>query len=251
MNSKNNGQPATERIIPKRDEFIGIRPTRNDAMVQPKSKSTVSFLSFAHVNLILIIIALGAIVWLFKYNQEQKLVLESAQNRIAELENRLSATGEEMDQSALALQVKVTELAKKADELWTQMDKLWASAWRRNQSEIKKLEDTTESIKGSVTKVEQSSSQALKDIKSMRSELTIFTNDLALTREVIESQKSSITDWGRNLERASQSTKLNEQTIKQMSSELSRLNQSNQRVLDRLEMLEKWRSDLLAKSTTP
>ncbi len=46
-------------------------------------------------------------------------------SRLQSLEQRLSATGEEMGNSTVALQVKVTELAEKTEELWEQMDKLW------------------------------------------------------------------------------------------------------------------------------
>ena len=71
----------------------------------------------------------------------RKRLPEQAEQRILQLENKLSATGEEIGESTVALQVKVTELTNKTNELWEQMDKLWASAWRRNQQEIADLGD--------------------------------------------------------------------------------------------------------------
>jgi cell division protein FtsL len=107
--------------------------SRQSPVEQTSSSSSRSPSWFAFIFLLLLIIA-GAAYWSY----EQYKVMLSAQSRIAELESRLSATGEEMDQSAVALQVKVTELSSKTDELWLQMDKLWASAWRQNQTDIKR-----------------------------------------------------------------------------------------------------------------
>lgn len=110
----------------------------------------------------------------------QYKVLEQAQNRITELESRLSATGEDMDQSAAALQVKVSELSKKSEELWEQMDKLWASAWRRNQSEIAALNKTVMTLKASSEKSAQNAS----------SELSSTQTEIGLLKEQLENQAS-------------------------------------------------------------
>ncbi|MEN8771342.1 MAG: hypothetical protein ABF267_08670, partial [Glaciecola sp.] len=71
----------------------------------------------------------------------------------------------EMGNSTVALQVKVTELANRLEELWQQMDKLWASAWRRNQSEIKDLtkvvEDNRTQAQSNVNSVTESLSKGL------------------------------------------------------------------------------------------
>jgi hypothetical protein len=97
---------------------------------------------------LLIMIVSAAAYWSF----EQYKVLQLAQSRITELESRLSATGEDMDQSAAASQIKVSELSIKTEDLWAQMDKLWASAWRRNQTEIGALNKTVMSLKASSEK---------------------------------------------------------------------------------------------------
>lgn len=115
--------------------------------------------------LLLALLSSGAAGYLLYSQQQSQLAFDSATARILELENRLSATGEEMGNSTVALQVKVTELANRSEELWQQMDKLWASAWRRNQSEIKDLtkvvEDNRTQAQSNVNSVTQSLSKGL------------------------------------------------------------------------------------------
>jgi len=94
--------------------------------------------SWFTISLLLVAIVGAAGYWSF----QQYKVLQQAQIRITDLESRLSATGEDMDQSAAALQIKVSELSVRTEDLWEQMDKLWASAWRRNQTEIGELSKT-------------------------------------------------------------------------------------------------------------
>lgn len=84
--------------------------------------------------------AVGAGTWWF-YQQDiqNKALIASSEARIVELENQLSATGEEMGESTIAMKAKLEGLIKKTDTLWKEMDKLWASAWRKNQTQIKAL----------------------------------------------------------------------------------------------------------------
>lgn len=115
--------------------------------------------------LLLALLSTGAAGYLLYNQQQSQLAFDNATARILELENRLSATGEEMGNSTVALQVKVTELANRLEELWQQMDKLWASAWRRNQSEIKDLtkvvEDNRTQAQSNVNSVTESLSKGL------------------------------------------------------------------------------------------
>ncbi|WP_299074873.1 hypothetical protein [uncultured Paraglaciecola sp.] len=142
----------------------------NESSSASNSPSWLSFLFF------LVVIIGAASYWSF----EQYKVLLHAQNRITELENRLSATGEDMDQSAAALQVKVSELSAKTEDLWGQMDKLWASAWRRNQSEIGDLNKTVMTLKAS----------SEKSTKTLQLETADNNTALGLVQEQLESQAS-------------------------------------------------------------
>ena len=130
--------------------------------------------------LLLALIATGASGFLYYTQQQSQAAIDSATARIMELENRLSATGEEMGNSTVALQVKVGELANRAEELWDQMDKLWASAWRRNQSEIGDLNKTVMTLKAS----------SEKSTKTLQLETADNNTALGLVQEQLESQAS-------------------------------------------------------------
>lgn len=69
--------------------------------------------------------------------------LKSATLRIDELERQLSLTGEELGESSGSLQTQLVQLNNKTQTLWDEMDKLWASAWRKNQAQIKTVENKT------------------------------------------------------------------------------------------------------------
>ncbi|MBT4883766.1 MAG: hypothetical protein HON44_07325 [Glaciecola sp.] len=157
------------------DDVPNIRVDASDRSVQahnpngaPPPVTTVvkaSNQSLVMSALLLALLSSGAAGYLLYSQQQSQLAFDSATARILELENRLSATGEEMGNSTVALQVKVTELANRSEVLWQQMDKLWASAWRRNQSEIKDLtkvvEDNRTQAQSNVNSVTQSLSKGL------------------------------------------------------------------------------------------
>ena len=130
---------------------------KGNAPDEPTTRSNAP--SWFAILFLLIIIVGAAGYWSF----EQFKVLQQAQSRISQLEDRLSATGEDMDQSAAALQIKVSELSTKTEDLWAQMDKLWASAWRRNQTEIAELNKTVMALRATSEKSTQKLSRENSD----------------------------------------------------------------------------------------
>lgn len=148
------------------------------------SSGFLTFLTF--------VLALGgasAGVYLFLQNQTLLESQTQAQKRIQDLENQLSATGAELGDSAAAIQAKLTQVGARTDELWQQMDKLWASAWRRNQQEIKdlskSLENNTEELK-----------QLLKETNS---ELGLSQTNLTALQEKFEQQGKLIANLNQDL----------------------------------------------------
>jgi chromosome segregation ATPase len=172
------------KIRLEKDDLESFHRTRAQATNKSSKKSNLpdespspsNSPSWLAILFLLILIVAAAGYWSF----EQYKVLQQAQSRITELESRLSATGQDMDQSAAALQVKVSELSAKTEDLWAQMDKLWASAWRRNQTEIGALNKTVMALKASTE----------KSTKSLGGETADNNTSIGLVKEQLENQAS-------------------------------------------------------------
>ena len=212
---------------PSKKEKSSPTATPNKA---PKAKgSGPSWLA-----LTFIIIILGAGIGYTAYIiEQQKLVIIEAQKRIGDLENRLSATGEEMDQSAVALQVKVGELSKKTQDLWEQMDKLWASAWRRNQSEIKDLEASMKSQKSAL---EQS-------ISAVKGETDVNATTVGLLQEQLDSTNNTANRLAELLNKVEQTGIDTDQQVTSLREKLMSTALASNGLTGRIAELEKWRKN--------
>jgi hypothetical protein len=170
------------RIRLEKDDLESFHRTRAQSSNKSSKKDNLPDKSINTSNspswfvflFLLMIIVSATSYWSF----EQYNTLQQAQNRITDLESRLSATGENMDQSAAALQIKVSELSIKTEDLWSQMDKLWASAWRRNQSEIGVLNKTVMAVKAS----------SEKTTRALSSETSDNNTIIGLVKEQLKSQ---------------------------------------------------------------
>jgi hypothetical protein len=88
------------------------------------------------VAVLALLVGLGAsavafLLWQQAVRLEQSLA--QANQRIADLEGKLSTTDDSVTQSSAQMQVKIKELAG-------EVDKLWASAWRKNDGRLTELE---------------------------------------------------------------------------------------------------------------
>ena len=195
-------------------------------------KSSSSGSSFTVVLALLLALgASGASGWLYMQNETQKMQFADAQQRIVELENRLLASDEEMGQSAAALQVRVTELTEKADQLWEQMDKLWASAWRRNQADIKTL----------TQKVDNQSGDLSKQFSVVESELGLASTTIGVLQEQLSLHQERTQQLSTSLAAVAERGGESEQTITNLRSMLVATDNTNNQLIKRLAELEKWR----------
>ena len=177
---------------------------------------------------IIALAACGGCYYLFTLLEQQKLMAAEADKRIVQLENKLSATGEEIGESTVALQVKVTELSNKTNELWEQMDKLWASAWRRNQKEIADLGDRVGNVQ---TSLQGSISKVSSDVKAQNSEIGSVKNQLA-------SLADEILALNIQLEQVINDKQGSEQTVRNLTDKLTVLEQRNASLSGRITGLE-------------
>jgi predicted nucleic acid-binding Zn-ribbon protein len=227
-------------VLEKEDRVSFHQPAGN----APKGKTTTSPMSsdeqkssggssFTVVLAFLLALgASGASGWLYMQNEEQKKQFADAQNRIAELENRLLASDEEMGQSAAAIQVRVTELTEKTDQLWEQMDKLWASAWRRNQADIKKLTQTVDNQSGDLG----------KQFSVVESELGLASTTIGILQEQLSAQQERTQELSTSLSAIVEKGGESEQTITNLRSMLVATDNTNNELIKRLAELEKWRA---------
>jgi chromosome segregation ATPase len=205
---------------------------------QGVGKSNNAFVS------IVLLVAIGgcaASFYLYTLHQQNIALITAAENRIESLENRLDATGEEMGNSTVALQVKVTELSTKTQELWEQMDKLWSSAWRRNQQEIRSLETSLQSyqkeantlIKSLETKIGNSTSsiaQLQKRIDAVNTKVGGQANDILAINVTQENTQSAISQQNTEMRKMAENLILLErrntnllQELKQIETKLTEL----------------------------
>ncbi|GGF55117.1 hypothetical protein [Alteromonas lipolytica] len=187
--------------------------------------------------LLVAIIGCGAAGYLYTLTQQQSATLQSAEQRIQQLENKLSATGEEIGESTVALQVKVTELSNRTTELWEQMDKLWASAWRRNQKEIADLSDK---VAGDKKDLLESVSQVARNLDGQKTQLATLNSSL----ETVSDEMLAINV---QMEQISAGNGERQQQVKNLDDKIALLEQRNNALSSRIASLEAEIRDLATK----
>ncbi len=214
-------------------------PPSSTASAAPPARSGGNGLWLVLVALIALA-GVGGCYYLFTLLQQQQQVADQAETRIAELEKKLSATGEEIGESTVALQVKVNELTNKTNELWEQMDKLWASAWRRNQQEIANLGERITSVKSGL---EKNVDNVSGDIKQQASQVSALRNQLAnLADELLAVNVQ--------LEQAASDKQQRVRAIENVNDKLSVLEQRSSTLSGRISSLENELRDIATKVVT-
>ncbi|MFT4941123.1 MAG: chromosome segregation ATPase [Paraglaciecola sp.] len=201
-----------------------------DESVKPDNQGKAGGPSWLAVLLLVVLLA-GAIGYGFYTMQLQQQVVINAQERISNLERRLSDTGEEMGESAVAMQVRVTELSDKTQELWEQMDKLWASAWRKNQAEIK---DLSASMTSRHNKLEQ-------NISAVRGENDVNATTIGLLQEQLDFNVTATAKMSTLLAQVEQTATDTEQQMVVLREKLMSTALANNGLASRLTELERWR----------
>lgn len=199
----------TKSTIPTSSVVEPSVQTSSSTTTQTKNTSSSALSKFS--TFLIYSLMAGAAYWGYQQNINTTALLNSSENRIADLERQLSATGEEMGESAVEMKVRLETLGKTSDKLWIEMDKLWASAWRKNQSQIKSLENKNKSLNNL-------SSTQRKTI----------TSTLASIKEINDKQVAAEYSVDAIKEQLKSSRKLTEE-IKKLSLELSAIESNSQR----------------------
>tara|TARA_R110000787_G_scaffold203573_2_gene314042 strand:+ start:686 stop:1435 length:750 start_codon:yes stop_codon:yes gene_type:complete len=137
------------------------------------NKATKSPVFIKTLIMLMPYVALAGTGWYFHQQQlSANHILETSSQRIQQLENQLSATGEEMGESTVALKIKLEAISEKTELLLSEMDKLWASAWRKNQKDIKALNSQTIRVSQQQDKNTSSVSLHSSEINNLKDKIT-------------------------------------------------------------------------------
>ncbi|MFC3031014.1 hypothetical protein ACFOEE_00515 [Pseudoalteromonas fenneropenaei] len=185
---------------------------------------------------------------LYQQNLATQAQLKASEQRIAELERALSATGEEMGESAGAIQAKLSAVATRTDELWTQMDNLWASAWRRNQAEIKELKEQSDKFANSQTKQLADMASSNKTLSQTQTELGLKVSLLQEQLQATTTLKSQLAALNNDLDKLKSQSQSRDAKQIEIGATMAQLEMTQTALTERLERLEK---SLVSAAKTP
>ncbi|WP_284242550.1 hypothetical protein [Thalassotalea insulae] len=183
----NRVEPEIPSITLDQDQVKSSRrpqgATKTKTQLSPQQEVKQSSSVATTLLLVAILLTLAGGAWYFyQQNLKLQLLVQQSEQRIQSLENQLSATGEEMGESTIALKTKLEAITEKTNKLWDEMDKLWASAWRRNQSEIKELQSTNKKLQTASSNHSQqlkNTASAINDINEKQTSNELNMNALA------------------------------------------------------------------------
>ncbi len=213
----------------------------NITMPAPQGKTKTSgFLIF--MTVLIYCIVGGSAWWFYQEDLKNKALLHSSELRIADLENQLSATGEEMGESTIALKTKLEGIIKKTDTLWSEMDKLWASAWRKNQAEIKALFAQNENQDEINAQNKIAFTTATSLIKEAQENAKIAELNLAALTEKVDSVaslKAELQKLSSQLIKLESKSSERDRSQLEVATSLNQLEMSVQALMEKVERLQK------------
>ncbi|MEH6592026.1 MAG: hypothetical protein V7746_17315 [Halioglobus sp.] len=195
----------------------GKRAERRGAASRRTSDGSGGIWSRVFITVALVVAAI-ACAWAWQLQEELRqtsFVMEQYEERIGDLEDRLSDTDEGLSQNTATMAVKIKEL-------YSEVDKLWASAWRRNKAKIEALEK-----------------QSAANTKKVASTASSLTADEARLKSVAGDISKLKTVAG-DLERLMASAKTNQREVERVADSLNRMNLEFAKLGKRVESNEEW-----------
>ncbi|WP_286235763.1 hypothetical protein [Thalassotalea sediminis] len=183
----------------------------------------------------------GTGYYFFEQNKQLTAAITESNERIQQLENQLSATGEEMGESTVALKAKLQAISEKTEKLWEEMDKLWASAWRRNQSEIKELRAQSKkqiSANSNVTKTVNTLATSVKDVKDKQTSTEFTVEALAEQVQQATTLKNQINQLSDDIAGVQQKLQGRDSQQIEVASNVNSLDMQIKMLLERIDALE-------------
>ncbi len=231
--------------------------TSTKASSAPPAKSSGGGRSIAWFALLVALSGYGGSYFLHEQLLMRTDELQSATSRIEELERQLSITGEELGESSGSLQAQLAKLNTRTDTLWTEMDKLWASAWRKNQAQIKSVESklgtqqkeisatakNADNIKKSLWKVANDVENAVAKQNTLESKLNDNTARITDTNDNLLTIETTLEGIDESTVMARQDAQKRDTTLAALTQQLRELTAQNQRLQKQVIELIEWRQN--------
>lgn len=189
--------PDRDEIVSRNTQGTGSGRRKPGGKQKPPSSGTAKGVTVLFV--VSLLIGLSALVWAFTLQQKIQradMALKASAQRIQKLEDQISSTDESVDKSKAALQVQLNEVAKQNKKAWTQIDQLWASAWRKNQAQIKsnqsEIKATTKSLSADIAAL----GKRLSEQKAATNKVESKINDHSAAVEKLNGRLSAIDSKG-------------------------------------------------------
>lgn len=243
----NRIEPEIPNITLDRDQLKTTRSTTNNAAAsQPTIQTNQTSSPSSVIRSFLLFICYVAIAGSAWYFYQQQIILNTALNksefRIQQLENQLSATGEEMGESTIALKVKLEAISEKTELLLVEMDKLWSSAWRKNQKQIKELSAKNKKLVAKQlqnVKLAKAQTTTINELKDKIS-TTEFALDAVSTKVIaVNAIKQDITKLSSTINTLDANSKTRDKQQMITASRLNELDTSIQIVIEQIETIDK------------
>ncbi len=223
--SPHDNEPLTDipRMVPERDDVVSYqrqkpqsakpRAERNRAAeVDDDYEEPATGGGNSAVVYLLAVVAAGLLGWA-GWQQLQlsdtRVEMAASQARIADLEQRLSVTDESVNQSSVAMQVKLKDLDG-------EVRKLWDNVWKKNQetlaahqTQLASLDKAVKAAQAEVAKASQGLAAQQKGVEGMRGQL----EQMARTEATVELSKRKLDEQQVALESVTE--KLNRITAEQ------------------------------------
>lgn len=214
------GEPserAEGRTRPPNTGPQGARP-----MVAPASTRTVKVSSpLAPWALVLALGALGLSGFLFWQSLEAKTEMQNSLNmlttteqRVVELENKLSLADDESTQSMSVLQARVKENA-------SEIRKLWGISYDRNRKAIEELQAGSSGLAKTVQNLEASVKKQTNDL----------SGEIRVVSELVDAQQAAIAKIDRSFTEQSRSIRDSLEKIDSLDSDLRQRMASNEEAI--------------------
>jgi hypothetical protein len=194
--SRQDNEPVPEipELVPERDELVSYQ-RHNAKPNKPKAKERASESTdepprsgsnvWAYAAGV---VALAAVGWAGYLH----LQLQAAEQRVTALEQRLSSTDESVNQSSVALQVKINEVDAALTALRDDTLKRYKATLDQRGAQIDNIDKALKGTQGGVTRLEQRLGDHDKALESARAQIDKMSPLVDLSKKKVDEHQTAL-----------------------------------------------------------